>query len=81
MFKLSRPSLVSGSCYKMLENPEVMKNKFTKDNLVHVLAILVKRYNHGLSESTFNKIAFIILRLWEIGGMNYFVHFKRVSLV
>ncbi|KAJ8021490.1 Condensin complex subunit 1 [Holothuria leucospilota] len=44
-------NLVSGSCYKMLENPEVMKNKVTKDNLVHVLAILVKRYNHALSAS------------------------------
>ncbi|PIK49362.1 putative condensin complex subunit 1 [Apostichopus japonicus] len=44
-------NLVSGSCYKMLETPEVMKNKVTKDNLVHVIAILVKRYNHGLSAS------------------------------
>ncbi|XP_078507673.1 condensin complex subunit 1 isoform X2 [Lissotriton helveticus] len=46
-------SLVTGSCYKILENPSVSqaKNKPTRDVVSHLLGVMVKRYNHMLSAS------------------------------
>ncbi|XP_069099190.1 condensin complex subunit 1 [Pleurodeles waltl] len=46
-------SLVTGSCYKILENPSVsqVKNKPTRDVVSHLLGVMVKRYNHMLSAS------------------------------
>ncbi|GFR90044.1 condensin complex subunit 1 [Elysia marginata] len=41
-------SLVSGCCYKLLENPTTSKNKETLVAIAHILGNLIKRYNHGL---------------------------------
>lgn len=46
-------SLVTNSCYKLLENPEITHavNKDLRDAICHILGVMVKRYNHGLSAS------------------------------
>ncbi|KAI4881936.1 hypothetical protein NFI96_014582 [Prochilodus magdalenae] len=43
-------SCVTCCCYKLLENPTVghMKNKPTRDAIIHVLGVMVKKYNHML---------------------------------
>uniref|UniRef100_UPI003D79A548 condensin complex subunit 1 n=1 Tax=Danio rerio TaxID=7955 RepID=UPI003D79A548 len=43
-------SCVTCCCYKLLENPTIshMKNKSTRDAIIHVLGIMVKKYNHML---------------------------------
>ena len=39
-------------CYKLLENPSLSKvaGKPTRDFILHLLAVLVKRYNHALGK-------------------------------
>ncbi|XP_060583069.1 condensin complex subunit 1-like isoform X2 [Ruditapes philippinarum] len=46
-------SLVTNCCYKMLENPEITHavNKDFRDAICHIIGVMVKRYNHGLSAS------------------------------
>ncbi|KAE8589790.1 hypothetical protein XENTR_v10017743 [Xenopus tropicalis] len=46
-------SMVTGCCYKMMENPNIVaaKNKSTREALGHLLGVTVKRYNHMLSAS------------------------------
>ncbi|XP_071110071.1 condensin complex subunit 1-like [Haliotis cracherodii] len=44
-------SLVSNTCYKLLENPGISKAKDTRETISHILGCLVKRYNHGLGAS------------------------------
>ncbi|XP_029436445.1 condensin complex subunit 1 [Rhinatrema bivittatum] len=46
-------SMVSGSCYKILENQSVahVKSRAVRDAVAHLLGVLVKRYNHMLSAS------------------------------
>ncbi|XP_067659519.1 condensin complex subunit 1-like [Haliotis asinina] len=44
-------SLVSNTCYKLLENPGISKVKDTRETISHILGCLVKRYNHGLGAS------------------------------
>ncbi|KAL5262314.1 hypothetical protein ACHWQZ_G007890 [Mnemiopsis leidyi] len=39
---------VANCCYKLLENPEVVKCKKTLEFIFHVLGVLIKRYNHCL---------------------------------
>ncbi len=41
-------SLVTNSCYKLLENPDVCKDKTARENIFNLVGIMVKRYNHGL---------------------------------
>ncbi|KAI7809455.1 condensin complex subunit 1 [Triplophysa rosa] len=43
-------SCVTCCCYKLLENPTIshMKSKSTRDAIIHVLGIMVKKYNHML---------------------------------
>uniref|UniRef100_A0AAR2IUI4 Condensin complex subunit 1 n=1 Tax=Pygocentrus nattereri TaxID=42514 RepID=A0AAR2IUI4_PYGNA len=43
-------SCVTFCCYKLLENPTIghMKNKPTRDAIIHVLGVMVKKYNHML---------------------------------
>lgn len=43
-------SCVTCCCYKLLENPTIshMKSKSTRDAVIHVLGIMVKKYNHML---------------------------------
>lgn len=43
-------SCVTCCCYKLLENPTIshMKSKSTRDAIIHVLGIMVKKYNHIL---------------------------------
>ncbi|CAH2322684.1 condensin complex subunit 1 [Pelobates cultripes] len=44
-------SMMTGCCYKMMENPTIgmAKNKPVRDVLGHFLGVMVKRYNHMLS--------------------------------
>lgn len=44
-------SLITGFCYKLLENPNVSRQKDTKDVIGNILGILVKRHNRALSAS------------------------------
>ncbi|XP_069506775.1 condensin complex subunit 1 isoform X2 [Ambystoma mexicanum] len=46
-------SMLTGCCYKILENPSISqaKNKPTRDVVAHLLGVMVKRYNHMLSAS------------------------------
>ncbi|TRY69717.1 hypothetical protein DNTS_035402 [Danionella cerebrum] len=43
-------SCITCCCYKLLENPTIshMKNKATRDAIIHVLGIMLKKYNHML---------------------------------
>ncbi|KAI5092898.1 condensin complex subunit 1 [Silurus meridionalis] len=43
-------SCVTCCCYKLLENPTIshMKSKPTRDVIIHVLGLMVKKYNHML---------------------------------
>ena len=45
-------SLITGCCYKFLENPASVKNGTTKDLVFNLLGVMVKKYNYGLGEST-----------------------------
>ncbi|CAN9513716.1 unnamed protein product [Ophioblennius macclurei] len=46
-------SCVSCCCYKLLENPTIghVKSKPTRDNIIHLLGLLIKKYNHLLGAS------------------------------
>ncbi|XP_070560344.1 condensin complex subunit 1-like [Ptychodera flava] len=44
-------NLVANCCYKLLENPDVSRDKTTKEAIFRILGTLVKRYNHSLSAS------------------------------
>ncbi|XP_032230454.1 condensin complex subunit 1 [Nematostella vectensis] len=44
-------NLMTGCCYKLLENPAVIRNKTTKDVVINLLGIVVKKYNNGLGAS------------------------------
>jgi len=43
-------NLITGCCYKFLENPATVKNGTTKDLIFNLLGVMVKKYNHGLGE-------------------------------
>ncbi|XP_015226271.1 PREDICTED: condensin complex subunit 1 isoform X2 [Cyprinodon variegatus] len=46
-------SCVTCCCYKLLENPTIshVKNKPTRDNITHLLGVLISKYNHLLGAS------------------------------
>ncbi|XP_065053020.1 condensin complex subunit 1-like isoform X1 [Rhopilema esculentum] len=44
-------NLFTSVCYKFLENVSVVKLKETKEMIFHILGILIKKYDHGLSAS------------------------------
>uniref|UniRef100_A0A8C5I5R3 Condensin complex subunit 1 n=2 Tax=Gouania willdenowi TaxID=441366 RepID=A0A8C5I5R3_GOUWI len=46
-------SCVSCCCYKLLENPTIshVKSKPTRDCIIHLLGLLIKKYNHLLGAS------------------------------
>ncbi|KAG7271553.1 hypothetical protein CRUP_027827 [Coryphaenoides rupestris] len=46
-------SCVTCCCYKLLENPTIghVKNKPTRDAVIHLLGLLIKKYNHLLGAS------------------------------
>ncbi|XP_041124079.1 condensin complex subunit 1 isoform X2 [Polyodon spathula] len=46
-------SCVTCCCYKLLENPAInqVKSKGTRDGVIHLLGVLVKKYNHLLGAS------------------------------
>ena len=46
-------SLITGCCYKFLENPATVKNGTTKDLVFNLMGVMVKEYNYGLGESYF----------------------------
>ncbi|KAI0222052.1 Condensin complex subunit 1 [Lamellibrachia satsuma] len=41
-------NLVTGSCYRLLENPNAVKTKGTRDYIFHLIGLMIKKYNHGL---------------------------------
>ena len=41
-------SLFSAVCYKMMENPVVVRQKEDKDLVISILGQLIKRYKHQL---------------------------------
>ena len=43
-------SLFSAICYKMLENPVVVRQKEDKELVINILGQLIKRYKHQLGE-------------------------------
>eukprot|EP00116_Pleurobrachia_bachei_P004210 sb/3464472/ len=42
---------IADCCYKLLERQETVKCKKTLESVLHVLAILIKRYNHSIGAS------------------------------
>lgn len=46
-------SCVTCCCYKLLENPTIshVKSKPTRDGIIHLLGVLIKKYNHLLGQS------------------------------
>ena len=59
-------SLFSSACYKFLENNAVVKLKDTKELIFHVLGVLIKKYDHGLSMSQWLLISQSIRRCFCI---------------
>ena len=61
-------SLITGCCYKFLENPASVKNGTTKDLVFNLLGVMVKKYNYGLGESascwSFSHISIILLSFY-----------------
>ena len=55
-------SLITGCCYKFLENPVSVKNGTTKDLVFNLMGVMVKKYNYGLGESTFF-VGFVVILL------------------
>ena len=51
-FNFSFFSLITGCCYKFLENPASIKNGTTKSLIFNLLGVMVKKYNYGLGETT-----------------------------
>ena len=49
-FPLLLVSLVLGCCYKLLENPVFVREKTGLDQTIHLMGVLIHRYNMGLSE-------------------------------
>lgn len=45
-------SLVTGCCYRLLENPTIslQKNRSTKEAIAHLLGVALVRYNHMFSK-------------------------------
>ena len=43
-------SLITGCCYKFLENPTTVKNGTTKELIFNLLGVMVKKYNYGLGK-------------------------------
>jgi len=41
-------NLVSGVCYKFLENPQITRQKDDREAIIQILGQLIKRYNHQL---------------------------------
>lgn len=46
-------SCVTCCCYKLLENPTIghVKSKPTRDGIIHLLGVMIKKYNHLLAAS------------------------------
>ncbi|XP_074654081.1 condensin complex subunit 1-like isoform X2 [Tubulanus polymorphus] len=44
-------NMVTSCCYKLLENSKINRNKPTRDNIFHLMAIVIKKYNHSLGAS------------------------------
>jgi len=44
-------NLITGCCYKFLENPASVKNGTTKDLVFNLMGVMVKKYNYGLGVS------------------------------
>lgn len=46
-------SCVTCCCYKLLENTTIghVKNKPTRDGVIHLLGVSIKKYNHLLGKS------------------------------
>lgn len=44
-------NLITGCCYKFLENPASVKNGTTKDLVFNLMGVMVKEYNYGLGVS------------------------------
>ena len=42
---------IADCCYKLLERQETVKCKKTLESVLHVLAILIKRYNHSIGRT------------------------------
>ena len=53
-------SLITGCCYKFLENPAYVKNGTTKDLVFNLLGVMVKKYNYGLGERSFVLVIYCI---------------------
>ncbi|XP_064610959.1 condensin complex subunit 1-like [Liolophura sinensis] len=44
-------NMITCCCYKLLENTMISRNKDTRDVIIRVLAVMVKKYNHSLGAS------------------------------
>ena len=55
---ISSNSCVTCCCYKLLENPTIshVKSKPTRDAVIHLLGLLIKKYNHLLGKPRYHQI-------------------------
>ena len=42
--------MVTGSCYKLLENPKSVKDKHMRENIFMLIGTAIKKYNHSRSK-------------------------------
>ena len=63
-------SLVTNSCYKLLENADVCKDRACRDSIFQLLGIMVKKHNHGLGTLIF------IIHVCGLG--KYFADYRSV---
>ena len=78
MFCFYIASLVTGCCYKLLENPSAIKNKTTKDLIFNLLGIMIKKYNHGLGKNV--EIIHVIHRRKLVLGFGWAYTWREVCV-
>lgn len=74
-------SCVTCCCYKLLENPTVghVKSKPTRDGIIHLLGIMIKKYNHLLGASVkviqllqhFEQLSSVFAQAVSVWSMEY----------
>lgn len=74
-------SCVTCCCYKLLENPTIghVKSKPTRDGIIHLLGIMIKKYNHLLGASVkviqllqhFEQLSSVFAQAVSVWSMEY----------
>ena len=76
-FNFSFFSLITGCCYKFLENPASIKSGTTKSLIFNLLGVMVKKYNYGLGETTFCYLQHVRLKMMSFTFHHSFLRMHK----